>query len=105
MSTFYVLPPRPLVGECFARYLQPLFPGLQWTGTVCADLADTLAATACRHPDVYVISREDLPDGEEPARALADGFGAEAGDEVIEIRSGNKPGEWTARRWRVGNAA
>jgi len=44
MSTFYLLPPRPLLGECFASYLQPLFPGLQWTGAACTELADILAA-------------------------------------------------------------
>ena len=35
------------------------------------------------------------------ARALVEGFGAEAGDEVIEIRPGVSAGEITARRWQV----
>jgi hypothetical protein len=105
VSTFYLLPPRPLLGECFAGYLQPLFPGLQWTSAACAELADTLTAVVVRRTDVYVVYREELPDGEDPARALADGFGAEAGDEVIEIGSGGKAGEWTACRWRLGQAA
>jgi len=105
MSTFYLLPPRPLLEECLAAYLDPLLPGLRWQGTVGLLLADILAAAVARRPDVYVIYREELPEGETPARALVDGFGAEADDEVIEIRPGGKSGEWAARRWRPGDAA
>ncbi len=105
MSTFYLLPPRPFLGRCFAGYLEPLFPELEWTGAACTELADALAAALVRRPDVYVVHREDLPDGEAPGRALADGFGAEPGDEVIEIRSGSRPGELRACRWVVDEAA
>jgi hypothetical protein len=33
-----------------------------------------------------VIYREELPDGSETSRALSDLFGAEPGDEVVEVR-------------------
>ncbi len=102
MSTFYLLPPRPYLGQCFARYLQGLFPGLSWESSVWDNLADGLTNAATCHADVYVVHREELPPGEDPARALADGFGAEPGDEVIEVRAAERPGEWAARRWRVG---
>ncbi|HKI35630.1 MAG TPA: hypothetical protein VKA46_27485 [Gemmataceae bacterium] len=105
MSIFYLLPPRPYLGERFACYLQGLFPGLQWDSAVWANLADGLAAAATCHPDVYVVYREELPEGDEPGRALADGFGAESGDEVIELRVADRPGELTVRRWRVGASA
>jgi hypothetical protein len=101
MSTFYLLPLRPLLGARFADYLRTLFPGLDWGDAVWPDLAEMLAAAAGRHPDVYVIYREDLPEGEEPARALAEGFGAEAGDQVVEVRPGPAPDGLTARHWRV----
>jgi hypothetical protein len=104
MSTFYLLPPRPYLGEHFAGYLQGLFPGLHWDSAVWANLAEGLAAAATCHAGVYVVYREELPEGEDPARALADGFGAEPGDEVIELRAG-RPGEWAVRRWCVGAAA
>jgi hypothetical protein len=61
--------------------------------------------TALHESDVYLVHREELPEGESPTQALRDGFGAEPGDEVVEIRPGNKLGDWTARRWRLGNAA
>jgi hypothetical protein len=101
MSTFYLLPPRPLLGDRFADFLQTLFPGLDWDCDMRANLADALGEAACSRPGVFVVYREDLPDGEMPARALADGFGAESGDEVIEVRPGLSPREMTARRWRV----
>jgi hypothetical protein len=102
MSTFYLLPPRPLLGARFAAYLRTLFPGLDWSAAGWPDLAELLGAAASHHADVYVIYREDLPEGEEPARALADGFGAEAGDEVVEVCTGPTPGALTTRRWQLG---
>ena len=99
MSTFYLLPPRPLLARRYAEFLKPLFPGLDWSRVSWADLADAVGALAGAQPDTYVVFREDLPDGEEPGRALVDGFGAEAGDEVVEVRAG-APQE-VARRWVV----
>jgi hypothetical protein len=105
VSTFYLLPPRPCVGECFAAHLQGLFPGLKWDDAVWANLAEGLAAAAARHAGVYIVYREELPEGEDPGRALADGFGAEPGDEVIELRAAGRPGQFAVRRWRLGAAA
>src|SRR5262249_38282485 len=101
MSTFYLLPPRPMLGARFADYLETLFPGLDWADNRWTELAEVLGAAASRHPDVYVVYREDLPEGEEPARALADGFGAEAGDQVVEVLPGMGPGGLTTRSWQV----
>lgn len=104
MSTFYLLPPRPLLAARFTEHLQPLFPGLDWTRTDPAALPDLLAKLVAQEPDVYVIFREELSAGEEPERALVHGFGAEPGDEVVEVRPGPKAGEVTARRWQVNGA-
>jgi hypothetical protein len=101
VSTFYLLPPRPVLGERLAGFLQTVLPGLDWDLATRAALAETVETAASAHADVFVVYREDLPDGEPPARALADGFGAVAGDEVVEVRSGARPGEMTARRWKV----
>jgi hypothetical protein len=102
VSTFYLLPSRPLLGERFAAYLQNFFPGLDWGSPRWPELADALAAVAAGQPDVYVVYREELPEGEDAAAALADGFGAAAGDEVIEIVPGALPAALTAKRWRLG---
>ena len=101
MSTFYLLPPRPVLGERLAGFLQNLLPGLDWDTSARADLAGALTAAAAEQDNVFVVHREDLPEGEPPARALADGFGAAPGDEVVEVRPGPKPGELSARRWAI----
>jgi hypothetical protein len=101
MSTFYLLPPRPLLGEYFAGFLRAVFPGLSWDGVTYANLGEALGHAALCHPDVFVVYREELPEGETTAHALRDGYGAEPGDEIIEVRPGPRPGEVTARRWRV----
>lgn len=100
MATFYLLPPRPVIGERFAAYLGHLFPGLDWSRTQWPDLGETLGAVAAERPDVFVVYREELGDVDVP-QALRDGFGAETGDEVVEIRTGLKPGELVNRRWQV----
>jgi hypothetical protein len=101
MSTFYVLPPRTIIGERFAGYLATLFPGLRWESTRWSDLGETLGRVAATHGDVYVVYREELQPGDDLRQALHDGFGAEAGDDVIEVRAGLQPGELTTRRWRL----
>jgi hypothetical protein len=101
MSTFYLLPPRPLLGERFAGFLQTLLPGVDWDNRGRLGLAEAITEAVRDHTDVFVVHREDLPEGELPARALVDGFGAEAGDEVVEVRPGPRPGELTSRRWVV----
>jgi len=101
MSTFYLLPPRPLLGERLAGFLQTVLPGLDWDVDTRANLAEAVAAAASIHDNVYVVYREDLPKGESPSRSLTDGFGAETGDEVVEVRPGSRPGELVSRRWRV----
>jgi hypothetical protein len=99
MSTFFLLPPRPELGQRFATFLSTWFPGLDWHGVGWADLAETLAAVAGSHPDVFVVYREDLPEGEDTSRALADSFGAEDGDVVVEVVTG--AAGMAARRWQL----
>jgi hypothetical protein len=101
MSRFYLLPSRPELGERFATYLKDLFPGLDWPTSSWSKLAEDLGAVAGRAPDVFVVYREELPDGEDLTTALTDGFGAEAGDEVVEILPGSR-GELSSRRWKLG---
>jgi hypothetical protein len=101
MSTFYLLPPRPQLGQSFAAFLATWFPGLNWQQAGWGQLTETLEAAAGQHPDVYLVYHEELPEGEDPTRALVDGFGAEEGDDVIQIYPGKKAGEVTSRRWRL----
>lgn len=101
MSIFYLLPPRSILGDRLAAFLQPLLPGLDWDSGMRLNLAEMVAAAAGAHEDVYIVHREELPAGEPMPQALAHGFGAESGDEVIEIRLGARSEELSSRRWRL----
>ncbi len=102
MSTFYLLPPRPLLGDRFADFLISVLPGLDWDTGMRSNLAEAIAAAASAHEHVHVVFRDDLPDDESAVAALVDGFGAESGDEVVEVRPAGSNGSLTSRRWRVG---
>jgi hypothetical protein len=102
MSTFYVLPPRPLLDDHIARALAAFFPALPDADRIGRELADRLVDDVTRSDDVFVVHREELPDGEPLAGVLCEAFGAEAGDRVIEVRPGARPNE--ARVWLVGAA-
>ncbi len=95
MATFYVLPPRPLFGQQIMQFLLSWFPGLKCDAATSGELAETVSATACRQPGVFILFREDLPEGVEMQQALIDDFGAEPGDEIVEVAVAS------VRRWRL----
>jgi hypothetical protein len=104
MSRFYLLPPRPELGERFTAFLNLFFPGLDWDSAMRLNLAEVLGQAAGCHEDVVVVYRDDLPIGEPVSRALEDGFGAEPGDEVIVIRQTGRGGDFINRRFRIDGA-
>src|SRR5437016_1068123 len=104
MATFFLLPPRPLLEDSFMRLVSDWLPGLPVAGAGI-ELADALQATISRQAGVYLIFREELPEGVEAADALRDLFGAESGDDIIELRSMGPPGSVAPRRWRFDAAA
>jgi hypothetical protein len=101
MSTFYLLPSRALLGQRFSEFLEAIFPGLHWPRGDWANLAETLGLTALAQPGVYVIYREDVPEGVRLEEALRADFGAEAGDEVVEVMLGGRLAPLAVRRWRL----
>jgi hypothetical protein len=74
---------------------------LRWEQHDLSELAETLTAVAGAQAEVYVVHREEIPEGEELIEALRNGFGAETGDVVVEVRPGANAGEFQARRWRL----
>ncbi len=90
MSTFYVLPPRPVLDDAVSGLLARLLPGLPVPADAWDRLADRLLADALPS-DVYLVPRDDLPDGVPVEAALADGFGAEPGDRIVSVASGQLP--------------
>lgn len=100
MATFYLLPPRHVVSEHLGSFLGALFPGLDWSNQVIPELAETLSEAAHTHPDIYVVYQEDVAQDADPAATLLRDFGAERGDEIVEVRStSGRLAE--AGRWRL----
>lgn len=81
MATFYVLPPRECLEQATTEFVNRMLPGLAVPPTVWDSL---LAAVVATRPGVFPVHREDLPGGD-VAADLCDGFGAEPGDDVVEV--------------------
>jgi hypothetical protein len=91
MADFYLLPPRPAVGEELARLVRPYLPGVPVTADECARFLGQLVEAAGAGAEL--VHREDLPDGVDATEALRDGFGAEDGDRLIQVSLGARPSE------------
>jgi hypothetical protein len=96
------MPSRPVLGERVAVYLKTVFPGLDWASTAWAWLAEAVGSLVAQQSDVFVVYREELADDGNLARSLVDGFGAELGDQIVEVQPGDRAGELTTRRWNLG---
>ncbi|MBX9680716.1 MAG: hypothetical protein K2X38_18325 [Gemmataceae bacterium] len=105
MATFYVMPPRPLLGQRFGDFLSGMFPDQSWRSGDWADLAESLANAAEGHAGVYVVFAEDLAEDVAAQEALQRDFGAEPGDDVIEVRATRTLGDWNIRRWQIERPA
>jgi hypothetical protein len=103
MATFYVLPPRAVLGECLARFLRPFIPGVPVNRELCADLIDSLVAAASGE-NACILHREELPEGHDMSEALRDACGAEDGDQIILVNVGPKPDEPRVRVWTLAAA-
>lgn len=100
MAVFYVLPPRAMVAERAGLEWSRMFPGLDVNEAVAAMLpyiTDTLEERA----DVHVIFREDLVGEQDTMMELIDGFGAESGDQLVEVRWPEVTAVPSVRVWRI----
>lgn len=90
MATFYVLPPREsldrAVGDLFAK----LLPGLPLPVDAWGALTEHLARVSGWPDDVFLVPRDELPEGDLGA-ALEEGYGADAGDRVVEVGFARPP--------------
>jgi hypothetical protein len=91
MADFYLLPPRPSVGEELARVIRPYLPGVRVTAADCVRFLE--AAVEKAGGRAFLVHREDLPDADDLCVSLRDGFGAGAGDRVIQVATGPRTGE------------
>ena len=85
MATFYLLPPRACLEQALGELLSRLLPGLPLPAEAWEALTERLGAGANWPADVFLVPRDDLPEGEPVAAALVAAFGAEPGDRVVEV--------------------
>jgi hypothetical protein len=102
MATFYVLPPRASLERVVGELLGQLLPGLPLPADSWDVIADRLGSSGHWPDDVYLVPRDDLPEGESLAQALTAAFGAEPGDRVIEING--RKGPAIPRVWVLSQA-
>jgi hypothetical protein len=88
MATFYLLPPRTCLDDAVGAVLSRFLPGLPIPADTWQAVIGNLAAVGNWPEDVFLIPRDDLPECEAVADALAKGFGAEPGDHVVEVSLG-----------------
>jgi hypothetical protein len=85
MATFYLLPPRACLDELLGGVLSKLLPGLPLPVHTWDVLIEQFASAGSWPDDVYLVPRDDLPEGQPAGDALTAAFGAEPGDRVIEV--------------------
>jgi hypothetical protein len=106
MATFYVLPPRPLFEDSLNSFIKSWFPGLALSQNTVHEMAEAIQAHCCSGcDDTFLVFRDDLPDESDSSAALREHFGADFGDDVIELRLGARHGELVQRSWRVGDVS
>lgn len=86
MATFFVLPPRDCLDRAVTDLLTKLLPGLPLPADAWDAVTDRLADAASWPADLFLVPRDDLPDGEPVHDALSTNYGAEPGDRVVEVR-------------------
>ncbi len=96
MATFYLLPARGVLGDQIVDTLGVFLPGIDWTTSARQRLAELLVQTLELRDEVFLVFRDELPGGSAYESALIEGYGAEPGDEVVEVRPG-----LPSRRWRI----
>jgi hypothetical protein len=97
MATFYILPPRACLEQALGEVLSRLLPGLPLPADSWDVITDRIGSAASWPAEVFLVPRDDLPEGEPIGGALAAAFGAEAGDRVVEVSLARGPG--AAKSW------
>lgn len=93
MATFYLLPPRDCLERAVGDLLGKLLPGLPLPAEAWDAVAQHLASIADWPADVFLVPRDELPEGD-AAAALAEGYGAEPGDRVVEVSLARPARAW-----------
>ena len=90
MAVFYLLPPKSMVAQRWGCFWRMVLPGAELPPGPSApdsqDWTEMLAQSAENRPGVFVVFRDELADPKDMVNSLRDGFGAEPGDQLIDVR-------------------
>lgn len=94
MATFYILPPRACLEDALGDVLSRFLPGVPLPADIWDVVAECLSGGAGWPRDLFLVTRDDLPAGVPTAASLAESFGAEPGDRVVEVGAATGPRAW-----------
>lgn len=101
MTTFYILPPREHIEHAVAEFLNRLLPGVPAQPKLTRRFPDLIAAAHPRPEELFFIHREDMPGLGDVTEDLTRCFGAEEGDEVVEIGPSSGLNPARVQRWTI----
>ncbi len=104
MVTFYLLPPRKCLEQAVSDLFAKLLPGLPLPADAWDAMAGQLAALGGWADSVFLVPRDELPDSE-PNAALAECYGAEPGDRVVDVSLSRAARSWVVTQADVSGAA
>jgi len=91
MARFYVLPPLEHVELALSRFFADWLPGLPLGPAAARRMLEVLVGEPADDSAAFIVHRDHLPGSGNLIADLTQGFGAEDGDEAIEIA-------WDGRR-------
>jgi hypothetical protein len=94
MATFYLLPPRACLEQAVSELFGKLLPGLPLPADAWDCVAQHLATVGGWPADVFLVPRDELPEGDATA-ALTECYGAEPGDRVVEVSLARPARVWS----------
>lgn len=101
MATFYVLPARPLFEQMMDRLLAEWLPTVPGPILPAEELTDLVRTHVERKAEIFIVYRDELPEGVDLIDGLRDAFGAENGDDIIELHLASN-GQIRAKSLRLG---
>jgi len=93
MATFYLLPPRACLEQAVGELFGKLLPGLPLPADAWDALAQALTAAAGWGDDVFLVPRDEVPEGD-VGDGLAAAYGAGPGDRVVEVSLARPARAW-----------
>jgi hypothetical protein len=97
VSTFYLLPPRESLEGLANEFASRLLPGLP----VAEQFWERLLNELVDGREIFILHREDLAGEGDLASELTEEFGAEPGDQIIEVGSISLQRPSSVRVWQI----